>query len=719
MSVQQRPSTLKAFVRVSKNRDAPVGKDAVKPTMRMTRSKTAALSAVAAAAATATEPPAVSEIALSPTLPKTRSTTRKRKLAPASEATAAEGSPAKRPVRAARSSQRRVDTNSTSKSVTTINTYFSPAKTPSIAGRQSKDAVGATPLPLPEVKSAVEPCPSDVQTASERSKANSLVQDDNEKTVEQAENTTEQILLPIVEDKRTAEKGDPVTAPAESKSDAAADRASLSARANHLLSRLRNRAATSSTDAEPAIEAKNKVDETRAIQENIRSRRHGAQLEDQGSLARSAEHASTTFELAKSGLSDAEASLRRQFVMINSRVGGNTAMPREFKKLEELFQGLEHAVMFNGMCQDGIIYHRVRKSVESMAKRTFGWKELGQILAVYPESYTYSPVMTTHAGRRVQSVVLKPQSQGVNQAIEMEKRRDEFRRRLAERVSNTHAAFLISRGYREAEIKDISGWHPSFDIEAVPSIAPVTLPPPSVSASHGAANGTVATFSKDRLKHLLARNKSDPGAAATDAATSKAAVAEEERKPAVLALLPTPTSSPVIQAQDSLDSSGTLGIGGGKPNEKPTSRAKDLLERIRAKQRAKEAAQAASGPSIPAATRTMYSRLPGMLDMVSYLFYAERKHVLPFYYVVDKLVESKGLDNADLAKHLVALAEFVPEWCSIAQDDQQKPAAAPAASTKKGYEEPQPGARLKVTRNISVQDAKSRLEARLSKTGKA
>ncbi|KAJ1813204.1 hypothetical protein LPJ75_003289, partial [Coemansia sp. RSA 2598] len=83
--------------------------------------------------------------------------------------------------------------------------------------------------------------------------------------------------------------------------------------------------------------------------------------------------------------------------------------------------------------------------------------------------------------------------------------------------------------------------------------------------------------------------------------------------------------------------------------------------------------------------------------------------VLPFFYVVEKIVELKGLDKAEASGHLVALGSFVPEWCSVLTElgDVLPEGVEPAA-----------GARVKVTRSISMQEAKSRLEAKIAELAK-
>ncbi|KAJ2384395.1 hypothetical protein H4S02_004835, partial [Coemansia sp. RSA 2611] len=443
---------------------------------------------------------------------------------------------------------------------------------------------------------------------------------------------------------------------------------SLDDRANVLLARLRNRkkVATTETRAEGTS-----AEETRAIQETLRARRAPK-------LAPPTPPA-TTSKFAEAGGITAEEQhtrdIHRQFVSIPTT--HTKALPRDLRKLNELFQALDHTVMFGG--QTSVIYHRVRRSVEVMAKRTFGWRELGQILAIYPESYTIKPMSTVHEGRSVVSAELSPMARGMELAVEIGARREEFGRRLFALVDDAHRLFLVSRGYDEKDIDGTMGrHHPSFDVESTPPVTPLPLPPTPAAAQASVA-GPVATFDRKRLRHLLGT------------ANTKLSSEPQEKPPTILAL-PTPADSPLLPPTDA-------------PKNTKVSSAKNLLERIREKQRAKEAALLAAAEAVPQATRTMYSRLPGILETISFLFYTERRNVLPYFFVVDKIAESKGLDRLDISNHIVALAGFIPEWCCISEPGDKE--------TKEVVGEPSPEARLSVIRSISLRDAKARLIAKL------
>ncbi|KAJ2735815.1 replication licensing factor Cdt1 [Coemansia sp. BCRC 34962] len=555
--------------------------------------------------------------------------TRKRKLA-ATEGPVVPALPAKKPKKLQEATTPR------KKKPTTINAYFSPAP--------KETAIPETVAEAP-VEAAVESVAETVaETAVEAVAAETVAETIVEAAA--AEAAAETVVEAAVAD-------------------------SLNERATELLARLRSRKkAASETRAE----------ETRAIQDSLRARRIASKL------APPALQATTSKFAEAGGITASEQHTRdvhRQFVSIPSTHG--KALPRELRKLNELFQALDHTVMFGG--QTSVIYHRIRRGVEAMAKRTFGWRELGQILALYPESYTCKPMGTMHEGRNVVSVELSPMACGMDLAVEIEARREEFGRRLLALVDSAHRSFLASRGYDAKDIDATQGLrHPSFDVESTPLVTPLPLPPTPAAAQASAA-GPVATFDRERLRHLLGT------------ANAKLSENPHDKPPTILALPPTPAESPLLQPAD-------------PPKGTKVSSAKNLLERIREKQRAKEAAQLAAAQAVPQATRTMHSRLPAILEAISFLFYSERRNVLPYFFVVDKLVESKGLDRPDISNHIVALAGFIPEWCNIFE---------PGTSNKDGGTdvakeapvEPSPDARLSVTRTISMREAKARLIAKI------
>ncbi|KAJ2743037.1 hypothetical protein GGI20_004051 [Coemansia sp. BCRC 34301] len=521
------------------------------------------------------------------------------------------------------------------KTPTTISAYFSPSANKMKKAAASETTAEATAESIPETVAdkVAESVPETVAEKVVESVPETVV----EKAVKSAPET-------VVEPAPLATVANGAHTPS---------RVLLKGRAAELLTRLRNRHNTTTTTTTAS--------ETLSIKEDLRARRNATALSLPSPTLASSE------SFAESGTLSPETehtrSVHRQFVAIRTPA----QLPQQLRKLHEIFQALDHTVMFGG--QRSVIYHRARRGVESMAKRTFGWRELGQILALYPESYAYQSVSTLHDGRQVPSVELTPKVKGMQLAVEIEARRNEFAARLSARVDAAHRAFLVKRSYTDAEIDALQGaCHPSFDIEETPHVTPLPMPPTPVAT----AAGPVATFDRDRLRHLLGAN-------------------ESEKPPTVLALPPTPVSSPVLAPATAPATT---------PTRPPVGTAKNLLERIREKQRAREAAQLAAADAVPLATRTMHSRLPAILETLSFLFYTERRNVLPYFYVVDKLAEAKGLERSDTSAHIVALAGFVPEWCSISDPLEQA--------------EPSPDARLAITRSISMQEAKSRLVSKIA-----
>ncbi|KAJ1768624.1 hypothetical protein IW140_003123 [Coemansia sp. RSA 1813] len=741
---QQRAGTLKAFVRVSKNSNgatvdgkrasATRGKQEAPATVSSKRMSTRSQSAkndteeIKSAVDTEEKPASV----------------RKRKSGNVVQSQAKRV--ATKVASAAKSSVAALVTP-TKRKATTIGAYF-PSSPVATASSRSKD------------NNPSDNSLGDVSTNSEKQQSELLPI---------SEDTSEKPLTTIV-DKEHSDIVQQSTSAEFKEKDTAEDpemmkKTTLRSKTNALLEKLRNRKRPSSKDdnenddggAQPERDSKiatttvspaipleaaepNKISVTRAIQERIRERREATNSKGQRQ-PETTDHDGAKFEAARvKSAADAQMQeLKRQFVLIQSRATDTRApLSSELRKLDELFQGLEHVALFGGQAGSrsaGVVYHKVRKGVESMAKRTFGWKELGQILAIYPDAYSYEPVTTTNEGRRVTSVVLTPLAQGVDLAVGMERRRDEFRRRLVARVADAHARFLVDRGFSVGDIGSAAvaaaGWHPLFDIESTPKVAPIPLPPApaprataagAISASMKQQPGPVAMFDKNKLKHLLGMRSTNPSNSDTApdqaASTSNASESAATSRSAAAALgLPTPSDSPVMHpsAMATKDSSSDPPSSATKKIKKSlASGAKGLLERIRAKQRAKEAAvQMASGSAIPLSTRSMHSRLPAVLDAISFLYYSERKSVMSFYYVTEKIGESKSLDRPDAIEHIVALARFVPEWCTIV-DNERKTTDGDAAPAPAPASAPSPDARLKIVRALSAKEAKEKLAAKIA-----
>ncbi|KAJ2609884.1 hypothetical protein GGF44_006255, partial [Coemansia sp. RSA 1694] len=236
-------------------------------------------------------------------------------------------------------------------------------------------------------------------------------------------------------------------------------RAQLKGRAAELLTRLRSRHKPAATSAA----------ETRSIQDGLRARRTPAVAAIECTNVQPT--AAAVAKFAESGALSQETvearAMHRQFVSIGT-TGNTPPLPQHLRKLHELFQALDHAVLFGG--QRSVIYHRARAGVEAMAKRTFGWRELGQILALLPDAYACTAVPAVHNGRRVVSVELTPRTGGgLDLAVEIDARRRQFAHALGARVDAAHRAFLADRGYADADVDALRGaWHPAFDVESTP-----------------------------------------------------------------------------------------------------------------------------------------------------------------------------------------------------------------------------------------------------------
>ncbi|KAJ2511354.1 hypothetical protein GGI11_005139, partial [Coemansia sp. RSA 2049] len=158
----------------------------------------------------------------------------------------------------------------------------------------------------------------------------------------------------------------------------------LRARTTALLERLRGRkrpttgddaGGNTGGDGDAGAASETRSSATREIQERIRELREAPSAEEPSADQQSQPHDGASFQAARvRTAADAQLSeLRRQFVRIDAPRHA-AALSSELRKLEELFQGLEHVTLFGGTtnASAGVVYHKVRRSVEAMARRTFG-----------------------------------------------------------------------------------------------------------------------------------------------------------------------------------------------------------------------------------------------------------------------------------------------------------------------------------------------------------
>ena len=301
------------------------------------------------------------------------------------------------------------------------------------------------------------------------------------------------------------------------------------------------------------------------------------------------------------------------------------------------------------------IFHRYRKSVENSCGHTFTLRHLAQIKYIYPDSYSFKSTKLLHQGRHIDSIEITPIEPSdkpdattshfgtvfkqANFAGELiERRRRAFRENLIDYVDKYHTELLTKSHTVVRTWRDIKQWHPDFALNTdVPDLPQAELPN---------VNTGIARPDKDRIRWLLGQTTS-PQKGGSDES-------------------PETYDGSTLPKSAASDTDASV-IAVAKRKEAPVTKVSALLERIRAKeQKRKEGEMMGVGPE-KMAERAMLSRLPGMADSISYLFYSQRKSVLPLSLLCEKLSQSAqvSLSSDECEAHVTKISDLVPNWCRV------------------------------------------------------
>ncbi|KAJ1963819.1 hypothetical protein IWQ62_003102 [Dispira parvispora] len=394
------------------------------------------------------------------------------------------------------------------------------------------------------------------------------------------------------------------------------------------------------------------------------------------------------------------------------------ALPTHLQRLDVIFQAIEHTLLFLQGQSQPCVYHRIKKPVENMCRRTFELSHLGQIKTLYPEAYQLTAVRYQHLGERIPSVEiqwptespttsLSPGStpdtvnkgkdsplpdpfggtptklpnwtrpprtdsttdtkfvgQGVRSVMSTENRRQEFRKRLLRYTHKHHSNFLRQLQYDTLpELEQLSQWHPDFQVEnAVPEVPCAEIP-----------RLELHTMSHQRVQDLLSRLKRrvPPLPANTDKEKPEVSNADNIVGPANVT---SDVSSSVTLTKDADDSKNSLDVQSGShpglqtpPNQR--TKTVSLLDRIRRKEKQRKQAimlgEISSSETIT--RRAMLSRLPDMTDTLSFLFYSSKRNVMRLNELAPRLSDSykTPLSESEAVQHIHLLSTVAPEWCKL------------------------------------------------------
>ncbi|TPX64196.1 hypothetical protein SpCBS45565_g06068 [Spizellomyces sp. 'palustris'] len=386
--------------------------------------------------------------------------------------------------------------------------------------------------------------------------------------------------------------------------------------------------------------------------------------------------------------------------------GRKLILPSKYELLEKMFHGLEYTIMFMKGRDQPCVYHKIRKAVENMCHRNFELRNLAQIRAVYPEAYRYKAVQTVDRGVKVTSVCIDvpddneeiasqaaPASAGDSPSIirggtlvapsasavdslamrdkaagasrSMGERRNEFHKRLLERVQIEHEKFLRTLPYtiNAAQEGELRAWHPQFDIGAVPDITPAEMP----ELKEETPDFRIVARKRANEASQTSHHATSPSKGSIPA-ENHAPIYSEEGKELVSM---SNDGSAGRQDQASLapvTPTDPLPAMAGPPT-KPKSRAAALLERIREKERKKLELEMYSKKLTPEEIKkkAMLSRLGDLAQALNFLYVSAGKNVMSLSEVTSHLATSlrSALSEVESREHVKLLADVAPEWCKL------------------------------------------------------
>ncbi|XP_013001429.2 DNA replication factor Cdt1 isoform X1 [Cavia porcellus] len=326
-------------------------------------------------------------------------------------------------------------------------------------------------------------------------------------------------------------------------------------------------------------------------------------------------------------------------------------LPYKYQVLAEMFRSMDTIVGMLHNRSETVTFAKVKQGVQDMMRRRFEEHNVGQIKTVYPMSYCFRqernvPTFKDSVKKSDYQLTIEPLLDGEAggptpqlTASRLLQRRRVFSQNLVDRVKEHHKAFLASLNPPMAVPEDqLTRWHPRFNVDDVPDIEAAELPQPPTTEKLTTAQEVLA-----RARSLMSpRMEKALRHAAVCAAEPSSPGSPSQTLPA------TPASPPTI-------SPSTL---------KGVSQA--LLERIRAKEAQKQLAQMTRRPELELRLQRL-ERLPELARVLRGIFVAERRPALTMEVACARMVGScrASLSLGEMEKHLLLLAELLPDWLSL------------------------------------------------------
>lgn len=388
--------------------------------------------------------------------------------------------------------------------------------------------------------------------------------------------------------------------------------------------------------------------------------------------------------------------------LAESSKAGQLPLPYKYRHLLDIFKGLDSVVAMFHNRKECITFKKLKPAVQRMLRKNFTEMHLAQIKHVYPEAFIFSQMKMRNFGSvskadyfqlvispNVEQLPEQPQQQRSNKINEddvlasaqttsmnphvMTARIQKFQNLLLQRVMREHDQFLRSLDPPIIIDKQLTRWHPQFDLENVAEVEMATLPQPPNVEKYSSAKDILSTARNlfncatpmerimDRYEAKLEADRNQAETQQKDAATTTTApTATTTTKTETVAdanklIKETTTATPTVKACTAASSTETSNLLKGLPQS--------LIEKIRAKQAAKALDAMTRRPSQDQEA-TKYSRLPELARHLRNVFVTERKSVLTLEIIIKKIQNSfrANLTPQDIESHLKLLAKELPSW---------------------------------------------------------
>lgn len=407
--------------------------------------------------------------------------------------------------------------------------------------------------------------------------------------------------------------------------------------------------------------------------------------------------------------------------LAESSKAGQLPLPYKYRHLLDIFKGLDSVVAMFHNRRECITFKKLKPAVQRMLRKNFTEMHLAQIKHVYPEAFIFSQMKMRNFGsvskadyyqlvispnvEQLADQEPQPQQQRSNKINEddvlasaqstsmnphvMTARIQKFQNLLLQRVMREHDKFLRSLDPPIIINKQLTRWHPEFDLENVAEVELAPLPQPPNVEKYSSAKDILSTARNlfncatpmerimDRYEAKLEADRNQAETQQKDAATTSGttaiaatitslatstetettatASATATAKEANKLLKDTATATPTVKAATAANQTETSNLLKGLPQS--------LIEKIRAKQAAKALDAMTRRPSQDQEA-TKYSRLPELARHLRNVFVTERKGVLTLEIIIKKIQNSfrANLTPQDIESHLKLLSKELPAW---------------------------------------------------------